>query len=146
MPHQSFGAVRTQAEREPVTFDFGMYDEHRFTVIPEPSLGDTFDLYDAPEPTPETMLDAARVCARFIRRMIVAEDRARFDEALVRIPASHAHLIVDACRYISEQVIGRPTEPLLSSSDGQRDTGTNSSTPSDGTSNSPTSPPDAPTG
>lgn len=145
MPHQSFGAVRTLAEREPVTFDFGMFDEHRFVVIPEPSLGDTFDLYDAPEPTPETMLDAARVCARFVRRMIVPEQRARFDEALVRIPASHAHLIVDACRYIAEQVIGRPTEPLPSSSDGQRGSGTNSSTTSGGTSTSTASPPDAPT-
>lgn len=126
MPHQSFGAVRTVAEREPVTFDFGMFGEETFTVVPEPTLGDTFDLADAPEPTPDTMLDAARVCAKFVRRMLVAEDRPRFDQALYRIPASHAHLIVDATRYITEQVIGRPSQPSATSSGGRRRTGNKS--------------------
>jgi len=133
MTHQSFGTVRTLVERDPVTFDFGMFGEHTFTVIPEPSLGDTFDLADAPEPTPETMLEAARVCARFIRRMIIPADRTRFDEALYHVPASHSHVIVDAARWITEQVIARPSPPPSTSSAGRRETGKTSKASTAGT-------------
>ena len=52
--HQSFGTVRAGIEREPITFDFGIWGNEQFTVVPEPSLGDTIELYDAPEPTPRT--------------------------------------------------------------------------------------------
>lgn len=126
MPHQSFGAVRVGVEREPITFDFGLYGEETFTVVPEPTLGDTFDLYDAPEPDPTNPLEAARAIARFIRRLIVAEDRDRFDEALRRIPSSQAMVIVEAGAWVAEQVSGFPTKPPANSSAGRRTGGTTS--------------------
>jgi hypothetical protein len=126
MAHRSFGTVRAGVEREPITFDFGMWSEHRFTCLPEPSLGDTIDLYDAPEPTPENMVESARLLARFIRRMIVPEDRGRFDDALRAVPASQAHVIVEAATFIVEQVSGFPTVPPASSSGGRPTAGTNS--------------------
>lgn len=126
MPHQSFGTVRAGVEREPITFDFGMWSEHRFTCLPEPSLGDTIDLYDAPEPTPENMVESARLLVRFIRRMIVAEDRDRFDDALRSLPASQSHVIVEAAMFIAEAVSGFPTVPPANSSGGRHTTGTTS--------------------
>ena len=126
MPHRSFGAVRAGVEREPITFDFGLYDEETFTVVPDPSLGDTFDLADAPEPTPDNLLDTARVLARFIRRMLDPADRPRFDAALYRIPAPQMHVVVDCAAYIAEHVTTFPTEPPANSSRGRRTAGTSS--------------------
>jgi len=124
--HRSFGAVRAAVEREPITFDFGLYGEESFTVVPDPTLGDTFDLYDAPEPTPANELESARVCARFIRRMLAPEDRARFDQALYRIPAAECHVIVGCAVWITEQVTTFPTEPPTTSSRGRQSSGTSS--------------------
>ena len=126
MAHRTFGAVRLAAEREPITFDFGIYGEETFTVVPEPSLGDCFDLYDAPEPTPENALEAARVLARFIERMLDPADRPRFQAALKRIPSSEAHVIIESATWIAEQVSGFPTVPPASSSGGRRRTGSSS--------------------
>lgn len=136
MPHRSFGAARTLPLREPITFDFGMYGEETFTVVPEPSLGDTLELADAPEPAPETMVECARALAKFIRRMLIEEDRPRFDQALYRIPASQSHIIVEAGTYIAEQVSGFPTTPPASSSGGRRTTGSTSRRTSGGTKSS----------
>ncbi len=134
MAHRTFGAVRTAAEREPITFDFGLYGEETFIVRPDPSLGDTFDLLDAPEPAPGTQPDVALVqtLARFIRRMLVPEDRPRFDQTLYRIPSTEAHLILEAATFIAEQVTGFPTAPSTSSSGGRRANGTTSRQPSAG--------------
>lgn len=126
MAHRTFGAVRQAAEREPITFDFGIYGEETFTVVPEPSLGDTFELHDAPEPTPTNMLESARAIARFIRRMLPVEDRARFDVALTRIPASELHVVIECGTWITEQVTGFPTRPPAGSSSGRRGTGSSS--------------------
>lgn len=126
MAHRTFGAVRAGVEREPITFDFGLYGEDTFTVVPEPSLGDTLDLYDAPEPTPENMVESARILANFIRRMLVPDDRDRFNAALKAIPASQAHVVVEAATWIAEQVSGFPTVPPASSSGGRPTAGTNS--------------------
>lgn len=127
--HRSFGAVRAAVTREPITFDFGLYGEESFTVVPDPTLGDTFDLYDAPEPTPENELESARLCARFIRRMLAPEDRARFDLALHRIPSAECVVIVDCCAWIAEQVTGFPTMPPSSSSSGRPRNGSRSKGP-----------------
>lgn len=126
MPHQSFGAVRQGVEREPITFDFGLYGEETFTVVPDPSLGDTFDLHDAPEPTPDNMLTSARIVARFIRRMLAPDDRQRFDLALYRIPASECHIIIDCAQWIALQISPFESPPAGSSSGGRRTTGTSS--------------------
>ena len=126
MPHSTFGAVRLTAQREPITFTFGVWGEDVFTVVPEPSLGDCFDLADAPEPVASNMLEAAAVLARFIERMLDVDDRPRFREALKRIPASEAHVIVEAATWITEQVTGFPTGPSKPSSVGRPITGRNS--------------------
>lgn len=126
MPHQSFGAVRQGAQREPITFDFGLFGEETFTVVPDPSLGDTFDLHDAPEPDPKNPLEAVRVLGRFIRRMLPPEDRPRFDAALYRIPSSHSHLIIDCAQWITRQTVPFASAPAESFSGGRRSTGTTS--------------------
>ena len=119
MGHRTFGAVRTAATKEPITFDFGIYGEETFTIIPEPTLGDTFDLFDAPEPIPENEAVAIRVLARFIRRMLAPDDRARFDQALYRIPITESHIIMDVATYITENATGFPTMPPTTSSSGR---------------------------
>lgn len=127
MPHQSFGTVRTGVEREPITFDFGLYGEETFTVIPDPSLGDTFDLHDAPEPTPTNALESSRVLARFVRRMLDPADRPRFDQALYRIPASRPDIVMECAAWIATQVTGFPTLPPTTSSRGRQPNGRSSS-------------------
>lgn len=126
MAHRSFGTVRLAPEREPITFDFGLYGEETFTVVPEPSLGDCFDLADAPDPTPTNFLEASRACAKFIERMLAPEDRPRFRSALHRIPSSEAMVIVECATFIAEAVSGFPTEPPAPSSRGRKPTGTSS--------------------
>lgn len=126
MAHRTFGAVRLSAEREPLTFSFGLYGEESFTVVPEPMLGDVFDLADAPEPTPTNMLEASRACVRFIERMLHPDDKVRFRAALHRIPSSEAHVIVECATWIAEQVSGFPTRPPGGSSAGRVRTGSNS--------------------
>lgn len=121
--HRTFGAVRAATQRESITFDFGLYGEETFTVVPTPTLGDTFDLYDAPEATPDNLLATARILARFVRRMLAPEDRARFDAALYRIPADQVHLIVECAEWIAEQVTGFPPVPPTTSSGGRRTSG-----------------------
>jgi hypothetical protein len=128
MPHASFGTVRIGDEREPLTFDFGLYGEETFTVIPEPSLGDTFDLYDVPEPAPTNILEVSRACARFIRRMIDPSDVQRFNAALYRIPASQAHIVHECTVWITEQVANFRHPPAGTSSDGRRHTAPSSRT------------------
>lgn len=122
MPHVDFDAARRayQHDRDPVTFDFG---GERFTVLPDPSLGDTFDLMDAPEPVPENEQQAARILARFIRRMLPDDDRPRFDLALLRIPSSQATVLLDVAEFVSRNVTTRPTVPPGISSPGRRTTG-----------------------
>lgn len=127
MAHRSFGTVRVAVDRSPVTFDFGVYGEETFTVIPTPSLGDTLDLYDAPEPTPENELETVRVLVRFIRRLLDPADVPRFNQALHRIPADQAYVVIEAATWIAEQVAGFPPTPAATSSDGQQASGRSSS-------------------
>lgn len=126
MPHQSFGTVRTGVERDPITFDFGVFGEETFTVIPTPMLGDTLDLLEAPEPTPDNELESVAILVRFIRRLLAPEDLPRFNQALYRIPVTEAHIIIQAAAYISEQVTTFPTVPPTTSSRGRQPTGTSS--------------------
>lgn len=137
MPRRSFGAARRSAAAEPIVFTLGPFLEE-FTVVPEPSLGDTFDVFDAPEPSPSNMLESARLLARFIRRMLAPEDRPRFDQTLYRMqPANEAAVaIVECAMWITEQVTGFPTVPPADSSDGRH---TNGTTSSSGTDTSPSS-------
>lgn len=128
MPRRSFGAARRSAAAEPIVFTLGPYFEE-FTLIPEPSLGATFAIADAPQPAPENMLESAQVLARFIRLMLRPEDRDRFDRTLHRMsPASEAASdIVECALWITEQVTGFPTPPPADSSAGRPTSGMTSS-------------------
>lgn len=130
--HRDFDAARRakQVERDPVTFTLG---GETFTVLPDPTLGDTFDLADAPEITREDFDPSrsadhtlVRTLKNFIRRMLPEEDRARFDLAMYRIPTTDSYVIVECAVYITEQVTTRPTEPPASSSRGRQRTGPSS--------------------
>jgi len=127
VPHRSFDAARRayEAQRDPVTFDYG---GETFTVVPDPTLGDTFELMDAPEITPETEQQAVRALVKFVRRMLPPEDRARFDQAHYRIPSTEGPVIIEMAAWIAEQVTTRPTVPPASSSGGRRTTGPRSTT------------------
>lgn len=128
MPRRSFGAARRTAAAEPIVFTLGPFLEE-FTVVPEPSLGDTLEVYAAPEPGPTNMIESAALLAKFIRRMLVPEDRDRFDRTLYRMtPANEAAVdIVECATWITEQVTGFPTVPPGSSSAGRHTSGTTSS-------------------
>lgn len=127
MPHQSFGTVRAAVEREPVTFDFGLFSEETFTIIPVPSLGDTLDLLDAPEPTPKNEVQTLAVLSRFIRRLLDPADVQRFNQALYRIPIDEAPAIIISCAaWIATQVSGFPTRPPTTSSRGRSTRGAHS--------------------
>jgi len=105
--------------RPPLTFEFGLYGEEEFTITPTPSLGDCFDLKDVPEISDfTTELEQVRILAKFIRKMIVPEDRQRFDAALYRIPSTHGHLVIECAAWIAEKVAEFPTTPAVSSSVG----------------------------
>lgn len=129
MPHRDFDVARRSwdVDRDPVTFALA---GETFTVVPDPSLGDTFDLADAPDISaddfdPDRPADTQliRVLTRFLRRMIPPDDRARFDAALYKVPARHSGVIIEINAWITEQVIARPTVPPSSSSSGRQTTG-----------------------
>lgn len=127
MPHQSFGTVRAGVEREPITFDFGLFGEETFTVVPDPSLGDVLDLLDAPEPTPTNETQTLAVLTRFIRRLLPVEDRPRFNQALYRIPITEAPaIVIDCAAWIATQVTGFPTVPPTTFSRGRPPSGASS--------------------
>lgn len=128
--HRDYDALRAEIERQhdPLTFTlFG----HKFTTVTAPRLGDVFDLLDAPEPVGETEQEAVRALARFIRKMLIPEDRPHWDEALYRLGPEHAELIVRVGTDLAEQYLARPTEPPDESSSGRPGTGESSSEPHD---------------
>lgn len=128
-----FDAARRAYRRElaPLSFRFEGTD---FTVLNEPSLGDTLDLYDAPEFRPgENDLETIRTLAAFIRRMIVPTQREAWDAKLYNLPSSEAPAVVALAAWITEQVTGFPTMPPASSSAGRRTRGASSKRRTDGT-------------
>jgi hypothetical protein len=115
--HRDFDAVRSKytVERDPITFQLA---GEAFTCLPEPSLGDVFAVYDAPDVDPDEFsaeradhVRLVRILVRFIRKMVVPEDRDRFEGALLRVPASHGFVIIELGQWIVTQVTNRPTVP-----------------------------------
>jgi hypothetical protein len=128
MRRPAFGAAIREADDTPLEFEFGPWGEV-FACMPAPSFGDVRDLHDAPEPAPANMLESAEICARFIRRMLVEDDKPRWDRTLYKIEARQcAAAIVDAAAWIAQQVSGFPTVPPASSTGGRQPTGTSSKT------------------
>lgn len=125
MPHRSFDAARRayHIDRDPVTFDLG---GERFTVLPDPMLGDVFDLMDAPEPVPENEQQSVRILAKFIRRMLPEGDRLRWDKVLLTIPSTESPVIIELGMWIVQEMTARPTVPPTRSSGGRRRNGQNS--------------------
>jgi hypothetical protein len=121
--HRDFDADRRAAdpERDPVTFALG---GETFTVVSDPSLGDTFALADAPEFDPQdlnstTSIGALRALKRFIRTMIEPDEHERFELALSRVPTTQGYVLMEVAAWIAEQVTGFPTQPPASSSGGR---------------------------
>jgi len=143
--HRDFDASRRayQVERDPVTFVLG---GEEFEVLLDPSLGDTFDLYDAPEvrlddagrvlydPDNSDDVQLVRVLSRFLERSLPFEDRPKFQRCLYRVPAREAGVIIEAAVWIVEQITAHPSVPPASSSSGRRTNGADSKPNSDGSS------------
>lgn len=121
MPHQDYDALRAEQRREhdPLTFTlFG----HLYTCAPAPSLGDTFELMDAPEPM-DNEAEALRALCRYIRRMVVPTDQAHWDQATYKLDIDDLPLLMAISVDLLEQYANRPTVPPSESSDGRPGTG-----------------------
>lgn len=130
--HRDFDAGRREIERDPVTFSLA---GETFTITPTPSLGDVFELADAPDVAPEEFdpasavsLTLVRTLKRFIRSMIEPDDRPRFDAAMFRVGSHEGWLFVEIASWIAEQVTGFPTSPSAGLSGGRSTTRTGSAT------------------
>lgn len=123
MTHRSFPRTAGLVLQEPVTFDLG---GEQFTCRLRPSLGDTFELMDAPEPTPETTAQAVYTIARFIRRLLIEEDQERWHELMFTLGQEDCGTLIELASWLAEQFSGFPTEPPASSSAGRRANGTTS--------------------
>lgn len=129
MPHQDYDALRAELRRDvnddPLTFTlFG----HLYTCAPAPSLGDSFDLMDAPEPMNDEP-EAVRALCRFIRRMLIEPDKIHWDQATYKLDGRDGPLIIAIGVDLTEQYANRPTEPPSGSSDGRPGTGAKSNAP-----------------
>lgn len=147
MPYRDFDASRRayQVDRDPVRFSLG---GEEFEVLLDPSLGDTFDLYDAPEvrfnDDGTVAFDEAnggdlvlvRTLTRFLERSLPLEQRPTFQRALYRVPARQGHVIIEAALWIVEQVTAFPTEPPGNSLPGRPARGAHSKKKSAGSSRS----------
>jgi hypothetical protein len=141
--NRDFDASRRayHVERDPVCFTLG---GESFDVVLDPSLGDTFDLYDAPEVRTDAngivLFDQnngddivlVRTLQRFIERSIPIEQRPAFQRAMYRIPAAEAGVIIECAMWIVEQMTSFPTEPPGNSSSGRQAAGADSNTNSAG--------------
>lgn len=121
--HVDFDAARAAWARQesPLTFTVC---EQTFTCVTTPSLGDAFDLMDAPEPVvTDINSQGIRAICGFIRRCLVPDSRPDWDALLYRPDALEAADIVYIGAQLAEQYAGRPFKPSGSSSPGRRSTG-----------------------
>jgi hypothetical protein len=134
VPHRDFDAVRrsyTKGAIAPVEFTLA---GERFTCLCDPTLGDTFELADAPDIDADDFDSAnklhvalIRKLADYIRRMLPDDgSRERWDKILYSIPVSHMPVVIEAADFITRQVIDRPTVPPSTSSNGRRGNGSTS--------------------
>lgn len=155
MPHYEFDSmldsyVGKDKTRDPVTF--GLLGR-TFTVNPDPSLGDTFELANVPgefnltadgfDPNDESHVAQTAALYRFIGRMIVAKANAdapdegpatTADDIAARaawfglqydLKARGAGIVWDIAEMIKQEagISKRPSEPSSSSLDGRSGTG-----------------------
>ena len=119
MPVQDFDAARrafvdAQGQGEPDPVQFILCGE-TFTALREPMWGDVLMLWNAPELS-DNEAAATLALQKFIRAMIDPGERQRYDDALFRLPQSHAGFtMMNVAAYIAEHMTGFPTSPLSSS-------------------------------
>lgn len=129
MPHKDFDAARREFDvlHDPITFDFM---DRKWTVNPNPMLGDCFELADSPYVVAglvEAMddLGVAKLICEFIGKMLSTPAEKQAWAALTyEIPATYAPLIFAIGEYITEEVTGvHPLESPPPSSSGPAITG-----------------------
>jgi len=138
MPHADFSAVRVRALAEPITFSLAGV---RFTAMDRPSLGDVFELMDAPDPDFAKILEgdeatlgrSCRALADFVRRLLVPDDKARWDRLLYELPNDQAGPLIEVAQWLVENMTGFPTTPPASSSGGRQRGGPSSKRSAAGT-------------
>lgn len=118
MPHKDYDAVAASIQRrqEPLTFTFcGTL----FTTAPTPTLGDTFDLLDAPEIEIGDLSNESRNCrvlASFIRSMLVDEaEKEKWDKVLYTARLELLPVLMLITNDLVEQYSARPTSPPVES-------------------------------
>ena len=127
MPHRDFGSANLAGQRlQGVTFTLV---GERFTVQ-DPSLGDVFELHDAPEVRLDDQgrvqfseqvpsdLELVRSLARFLERIVPLEDRHRLQRAMFSIPASRGDIVIEAAMWLAAEVAGHPFGESASSAGG----------------------------
>lgn len=134
MGHKDFDAARRAYGDSNVPLVTFTLARETFTVLPDPTLGDTFDVADVPDLKVEHFdsgnvahIEIIRGLCKFIRRMLPPEDRGRWDAALYGVPVSHQMVVIEIAEYIAAEVIARPTEPPANSFAGREKTGQTSS-------------------
>lgn len=133
MPHRDFDAMRREFDvaRDPITFTFM---GREWEISPNPTLGDTFELGDAPQVVlekieEENLLQVTRVLVDFIGRMLsTPEQKIAWKAVTYEVPATYGQLIIAIATYITEEVTGVPFELREDSSSGQGNTGPTSNT------------------
>jgi hypothetical protein len=136
MPHRDFDAARAERERqvEPVTFTLG---GEQFQCVLAPSVGDALDLADAPEPE-TSLIGSVRAIVRFVDKILVPADRARFAELIRKMDTPHgpvnAYDLIEVGVWLGEEYAGRPTDPSSDSSGGRDQTTTGSTSNSESSS------------
>jgi hypothetical protein len=132
VPHRDFDAARAERERkiDPVTFTLGGED---FTCVLAPSVGDAFDLADAPEPE-TSLIGSVRAIVAFVDKILVPDDRERFTTLIRKVDTPHGPInsydLVELGTWLGEEYAGRPTEPSTEPSGGRERTGEPSSSDS----------------
>lgn len=120
MPHQDFELAARKAKSEPITFGFM---GEVFTCVSEPSLGDSLDVIRAPEvdaTSEPSVAMGVSIMAEFVRKMLVDDDKPRWDAVLYKVPRTEGMMVVNIGTWIIEQLSGFPTSPPAGSFSGGR--------------------------
>lgn len=150
MPNLDLDAARASYERQIEPFTITLFGE-TFHVLDEPTMGDMFDMAkvqrDIADVASFNHEDALCVAiteglTKDIRRMLDPDDRARWDQAMYRLPQSQGGVIWTAAIVIVERMTGFPTDPPEGSPSGRDSTGDGSTQSTDGIESPQPLPPD----
>jgi hypothetical protein len=114
VPHRDFDAARAERERkvDPVTFTLGGED---FSCVLAPSVGDAFDLADAPEPE-SSLIGSVRAITAFVDKILVVDDRQRFRELIRRVDTPHGPInsydLIEQGSWVGEELSWTASAPV----------------------------------